>query len=223
MQIEWYGQSAFRLSSARETVFIDPFGDLSQIAGGRGVLFDYPPITGVSADLLLVTHEHFDHNYVETIGGDHTILRSTAGRLDSPIGEVTAIASEHDEAAGTERGPNTIFVFMLEDLRVCHFGDFGQSTLRDEQAAAIGPVELLILPVGDGPTIGAGQAQAIVERLRPRWVVPMHYRTARIDFLEPADAFLELSAHVQRLPTAIFDTAALPTEDEPIAIVPAAP
>lgn len=106
---------------------------------------------------------------------------------------------------------------------MCHFGDFGQSTLREEQAAAIGPVELLILPVGDGPTIGAGQAQAIVERLRPRWVVPMHYRTPRISFLEPADGFLELSAHVQRLPAAVFDTAALPAEDEPIAVVPAAP
>jgi L-ascorbate metabolism protein UlaG (beta-lactamase superfamily) len=222
MQIEWYGQSAFRLSSARETVLVDPFADLSQLTA-RGMRFDYPPIEGVSADLVLVTHEHMDHNGVETIGGDPTILRSTAGRLESPIGEVTAIASEHDESAGTERGPNTIFVFTLEDLRVCHFGDFGQSTLRDEQAAAIGPVELLILPVGDGPTIGAGQAQAIVERLRPRWVVPMHYRTPRISFLEPADGFLELSAHVQRLPTAVFDTAALPVEDGPVAVVPAAP
>jgi L-ascorbate metabolism protein UlaG (beta-lactamase superfamily) len=222
MQIEWYGQSAFRLSTSRETVAIDPFADLSQLTG-RGMQFDYPPIAGVSADLLLVTHEHMDHNGVEVIGGDPVILRSTAGRLESPIGEVTAIASEHDEAAGTERGPNTIFVFTLEDLRVCHFGDFGQRELRDEQAAAIGPVELLILPVGGGPTIGAEEAQAIVERLRPRWVVPMHYRTPRIGFLETADAFLELCAHVERLPGAVFDTEALPVQDAPVAVVPAAP
>jgi L-ascorbate metabolism protein UlaG (beta-lactamase superfamily) len=223
MQVEWYGQSAFRLSSARETVFIDPFGDLSQLAAGRAMRFDYPPIEGVNADLLLVTHEHIDHNWVEPIGGGPAILRSTAGRLESPIGDVTAIASEHDESAGTERGPNTIFLFTLEDLRVCHFGDFGQRALRDEQAAAIGPVELLILPVGGGPTIGADLAHAIVDRLRPRWVVPMHYRTPRIEFLETADAFLELCAHVERLPTAVFDTAALPVEDAPVAVVPAAP
>jgi L-ascorbate metabolism protein UlaG (beta-lactamase superfamily) len=222
MQVEWYGQSAFRLSTSRETVAIDPFADLSLLAG-RGMRFDYPPIEGVSAGLLLVTHEHMDHNGVEAIGGDPVILRSTAGRLESPIGEVTAVASEHDEAAGTERGPNTIFVFSLEDLRVCHFGDFGQRTLRDEQAAAIGHIDLLILPVGDGPTIGAGQAHAIVERLSPRWVVPMHYRTPRISFLETADAFLELSAHVERLPSAIFDTVALPLQDAPVAVVPTAP
>jgi L-ascorbate metabolism protein UlaG (beta-lactamase superfamily) len=174
MRIEWYGQSAFHLSGAEASVAIDPFADLSPLAS-RGMHFDYPAIAGVVADLLLVTHEHRDHNGVEAIGGDPVVLRSTAGRLQSPIGEVTAIASEHDPSAGTERGPNTMFAFTLEDLRVCHFGDFGQRTLREEQAAAIGEVDLLILPVGDGPTIGADGAQAIVDRLRPRWVVPMHY------------------------------------------------
>jgi L-ascorbate metabolism protein UlaG (beta-lactamase superfamily) len=222
MQVEWYGQSAFRLSTSQETVFIDPFGDLSPLAG-RGVQFDYPPIEGVSADLLLVTHEHPDHNGAEVIAGDPVILRSTAGRLQSPIGEVTAVASEHDEAAGTERGPNTIFVFTLEDLRVCHFGDFGQHALREEQVSAIGEVDLLIVPVGDGPTIGAVQAQAVVDRLGPRWVVPMHYRTPRIGFLETADAFLELSAHVERMSGALFETGELPAHDGPVAVVPAAP
>jgi len=222
MQVEWYGQSAFRLSTAEKTVAIDPFADLSQLTG-RGMQFDYPAIEGVSADLLLVTHEHMDHNGVEVIGGDPKILRSTAGKLESPIGEVTAIASEHDEAAGTERGPNTIFVFELDNLRVCHFGDFGQSALRDEQAEAIGRVELLIVPVGGGPTAGARQAAAIVDRLSPRWVVPMHYRTPRIGFLETADAFLELSAHVERLPGAVFDTEQLTVQDGPVTVVPAAP
>ena len=223
MQVEWYGQSAFRLSSAETTVAIDPFGDMSALASSRGMVFDYPLIEGVEAQLLLVTHEHMDHNGVEAIGGDPTILRSTAGKLESPIGEIVAIASEHDEAAGTERGPNTIFVFELDGLRVAHFGDFGQSALREEQAAAIGTVDLLILPVGGGPTIGADGADAIIERLQPRWVVPMHYRTPRIGFLETEEAFLELMGNVERLPGPIFDTAELSVEDVPVAVVPAAP
>jgi L-ascorbate metabolism protein UlaG (beta-lactamase superfamily) len=223
MRVEWYGQSAFRLSTADTTVVIDPFGDMSAMAASRGMQFDYPPIDGVEADLLLVTHEHIDHNGVESIGGDPTILRSTAGKLESPIGEITAIASEHDQAAGTERGPNTIFVFELEGLRVAHFGDFGQSALRDEQAAAIGRVDLLIVPVGGGPTAGASDAAAIVERMSPRWVVPMHYRTPRIGFLETEEAFLELMSHVERLPGPTFETAELPVEDAPIVVVPAAP
>jgi L-ascorbate metabolism protein UlaG (beta-lactamase superfamily) len=223
MQVEWYGQSAFRLSTPDTTVAIDPFAGMSAMAASRGMQFDYPPIDGVEADLLLVTHEHIDHNGVEAIGGDPEILRSTAGRLESPIGEVIAISSEHDETAGTERGPNTIFVFELDGLRVCHFGDFGQSALREEQIAAIGPIDLLIVPVGGGPTAGAQEAAAIVERLSPRWVVPMHYRTARTNFLETEEAFLELMSHVERLPGPSFETAELPVEDAPVVVVPAAP
>jgi L-ascorbate metabolism protein UlaG (beta-lactamase superfamily) len=185
--------------------------------------FDYPPIEGVQAQLLLVTHEHMDHTGVEAITGDPTILRSTAGTLESPIGQVVAIASEHDQAAGTERGPNTIFVFELDGLRVCHFGDFGQSELREEQARAIGKVDLLIVPVGGGPTIGAKGATEIIERLAPRWVVPMHYRTPRIGFLETADAFLELCPHVRRLDGPVFETGELPSAEGPLVVVPAAP
>jgi L-ascorbate metabolism protein UlaG (beta-lactamase superfamily) len=222
MRVDWYGQAAFRLSGADGTVFIDPFGDVSPLAS-RGMQFDYPPIKGVDADLLLVTHEHQDHNGVETVGGNPTILRSNAGRLESPLGEVVAIASEHDEAAGTERGPNTIFAFTLDGLRVGHFGDFGQRELRDAQADAVGQVDLLFLPVGDGPTIGADQAAAIANRLAPKWVVPMHYRTPRIGFLEPADAFLEKMPAVERLSETSFDTDSLTTDDGPRVVVPATP
>ncbi|HTA34696.1 MAG TPA: MBL fold metallo-hydrolase [Solirubrobacteraceae bacterium] len=223
MRVEWYGQSAFHLSGGERPVAIDPFADMSALAAGRGMQFDYPPIVDVAADLLLVTHEHADHNGVEAIAGDPTIVRSTAGTFESPIGEITAIASEHDELAGTVRGPNTIFVFALDGLRVSHFGDFGQRVLREEQAAAVGELDLLIIPVGGGPTIGAAQAALIVERLSPRWVVPMHYRTSRINFLEPVDDFLERFEHVEQLPQPAFDTASLPPTDGPLIVVPAAP
>ncbi|HTU86398.1 MAG TPA: MBL fold metallo-hydrolase [Solirubrobacteraceae bacterium] len=222
MRVDWYGQAAFRCSGPEGTVFIDPFGDMSA-AAAHGVKFEYPAIEGVDADLLLVTHEHSDHNGVEAIGGEPVLLRSTAGRLESPIGEVVAIASEHDEAAGTERGPNTIFVFGLDGLRIAHFGDFGQTSMRDEQAAAIGQVDLVFLPIGDGPTIGAEQAAAIAERLNPRWVVPMHYRTERIGFLEPHDAFTQRMPHVEHLDDTGFDTDALPSDGSPLVVVPAVP
>ena len=222
MHVDWYGQAAFHLRGRDGSVFVDPFGDTSGLAA-RGIHFDYPPIEGVDADLVLITHEHADHNGAETVGGEPVVLRSTAGRLESPVGEVVAIASEHDESAGTQRGPNSIFVFSLDGVRIAHFGDFGQRALRDEQAAAIGQVDLVFLPVGAGPTIGADQAAAIAERLAPRWVVPMHYRTQRIGFLEPADAFLERMEHVHRLDETGFDTESLPSDRSPLVVVPAIP
>src|SRR5436309_6343341 len=106
MQVEWFGQSAFRLVAPEATVFVDPFGDMSGLAA-RGMRFDYPPIRDVQADVLLVTHEHADHNGVDAIAGTPELLRSTAGRLHCAIGEVIAVASEQDDVAGTARGPNT--------------------------------------------------------------------------------------------------------------------
>jgi len=222
MQVEWYGQSAFRLTDGATTVFIDPFDDLGPMAQ-RGLRWDYPAIEGVQADLLLVTHEHLDHNGVGAIAGDPPTLRSTAGRLESPIGEVLAVASEHDAVAGTERGPNTLFAFTLGGRRVAHLGDLGQSDLREEQAQALGDVDLLFVPIGDGPTIGAEQAAAIAGRLSARIVVPMHYRTERIDFLEPVDAFAQSAQRVEPLQSSAFDLDALPSGDGPLVVVPAAP
>jgi L-ascorbate metabolism protein UlaG (beta-lactamase superfamily) len=188
MRIRWYGQSAFLLEG-RQTVAIDPFG-LMRGLEGRGLVFDYPPVAIDRADLLLVTHEHGDHNAVEVVGGDPMTVRSTAGTVPSPIGDVVAIASEHDDAAGTKRGPNTIFRFALDGLAFCHLGDFGQPALRPEQRLAIGDVDVLFMPVGGGPTIGGAAAAALVRELAPKLVVPMHYRTAALNFLDPPDDFL---------------------------------
>jgi L-ascorbate metabolism protein UlaG (beta-lactamase superfamily) len=199
MHIRWFGQSAYLLRGER-SVLIDPFGSAGDSLAARGIEFRYAAVDGVDADLVLVTHEHFDHNYVEGARGNPVVLRSTAGRLESPVGEVVAVASEHDVVAGTERGPNTIFCFTLDGLRVCHLGDFGQPARRAEQRAALGEVDVLFIPVGGGPTIGGAAAAELVREVAPRLVVPMHYRTAAVNFLEPPDAFLDaLGAKVERL------------------------
>ena len=226
MRVRWYGQSAFRLQ-ARDgrSVLIDPFGAVASALAARGLRFEYPPITDATADLVLVTHEHVDHNAVGVVGGAPRVLRSTAGRFASPVGPVLAVAAEHDDVAGTRGGPNTLFAFSLEGRRVCHLGDLGQSALRPEQRAAIGSVDLLFVPVGGRATIGARAAIDVVRQLRPTWVVPMHYRTPAVDFLEPVDAFLEGFRAVYRCAGSTFDTSALPAAepDGPLIVVPAVP
>jgi L-ascorbate metabolism protein UlaG (beta-lactamase superfamily) len=197
--VRWFGQSAFLLSGTKK-VFIDPFGDMSEALRARGGRFDYPPIRGIDADLVLVTHDHADHNQVDAIGGDPAVIHARAGTLESPVGEVIGVASEHDPVAGTRRGHNTIFCFTLDGTRFCHFGDFGQSELRREQREAIGEVEVLFLPVGAGPTVSHDAGAQIVRELAPRVTVAMHYGNEAVDFLEPPDAFLDtLGKDVQRL------------------------
>jgi L-ascorbate metabolism protein UlaG (beta-lactamase superfamily) len=199
VHIRWYGQSAFLLSGGRDKLFIDPFGDMSALRD-RGVDWRYPPIEDVDADLLLLTHDHLDHNAADVIGGDPQIIRS-AGTHESPIGDVVGIASEHDPVAGTQRGSNIIFRFELDGLQVAHLGDFGQPELRPEQRAALRAVDVLFVPVGAGPTIPAARAAQLVREVEPRLVVAMHFRTELVGFLDPPDAFLEaLGGSVERLP-----------------------
>ena len=193
--VRWYGQSAF-LIEGEQSVFVDPFGDLGSAE------FRYRPVEGVEADVLLVTHEHRDHNAVDGIVGDPVVIRSTAGTFDSPVGQVVAVASEHDDVAGTARGPNSIMCLSLGGHLFCHLGDLGQAALRPEQVEAIGGVDVLFLAAGGGPTIGGEAAAAVVRALAPRLVVPMHFRTEAISFLDPPDAFLEaLGAADARLET----------------------
>jgi L-ascorbate metabolism protein UlaG (beta-lactamase superfamily) len=223
MRVEWYGQSAFALVAGSSSVFIDPFGAAMASLGERGMRFKYPAIETGAAELLLVTHEHRDHTGVEVVPGEPLTLRSTPGHHESPLGDVVGIASEHDQVAGTERGSNTIFVFELEGLRVAHFGDFGQARLRREQAQALGRVDLLFLPVGGGPTIDGAAAAEIALGLEPAWVVPMHYRTPRIDFLDTEEGFAAAMPQVRRLDGPTFETADLDRTGAPLAVIPAAP
>jgi L-ascorbate metabolism protein UlaG (beta-lactamase superfamily) len=197
MKIRWFGQSAFLLTGESHRVFIDPFGEISN----PGTVWRYPPIEDVEADLLLVTHDHFDHAHVDAVGGSPVVIRK-AGTHESPVGEVVGIASEHDQVAGTQRGPNTIFRFDLDGVVIAHLGDFGQRALRPEQREALGNVDVLFLPVGGGPTIPQEDAAALVRELAPRLVVPMHYRNEAINFLDPPDAFFTaLGVDPSRVPS----------------------
>jgi L-ascorbate metabolism protein UlaG (beta-lactamase superfamily) len=192
MQVEWYGQSAFALSRRRHDRLHRPFA-----TSGRWRRAACAGSTRRSrasqADLLLVTHEHSRPQRRRRHRRRSADAALDRRRLESPIGEVLAVASEHDAAAGTERGPNTLFAFTSAAGAWPTSATSARPTARGA-GAALGSVDLLFVPIGGGPTIGAEQATAIAARLSARVVVPMHYRTERIDFLEPVDAFAALAA-----------------------------
>jgi L-ascorbate metabolism protein UlaG (beta-lactamase superfamily) len=226
MHVRWYGQSAFLLSEGERRLIIDPFAHGKALAD-RGLRFEYPPIEGVDVDLLLITHEHFDHNNAEAVTGEPHAIRAAAGRFETPLGEVVGIASEHDDSAGTERGANVIYRFALGGLEACHVGDLGQRELRDAQREAIGSPDLLFVPVGGGATMGPAEAATLVRQLAPRIVVPMHYRTDALDFLGPVEPFvdeLDEDVDVVWLDEPEFDASALPDGGASMSLViPRAP
>jgi L-ascorbate metabolism protein UlaG (beta-lactamase superfamily) len=220
IQVRSYGHSAFYLRGSERSVFIDPHGPMRELP----VRFEYPPIRGVTADLLLITHEHPDHNNAEAIETAGHVIRSSAGTHRSPVGEVVSIASEHDPVAGTVLGANTILVFTLDGLRIAHFGDFGQRGLRPEQREAIGAVDLVFVPVGGNDATLDGQAAArLVGELGPSWAIPMHYQTEATDFLEPVDVFTAAIGGAERAGRTITVSAAERAPSAPRCAVLASP
>ena len=155
MTITWLGHACFRLEQGGYSIIIDPYNSVT----------GYPDIQ-TEANAVWCSHGHHDHSY-------------TAGVTLLPAGEdpfmVTEIPSFHDGEGGALRGSNLIRVFEAEGVRVCHLGDLGHR-LSAEQVSAIGPVDVLLVPVGGFYTIGPEDAKAVAEQIGPRCIVPMHYR-----------------------------------------------
>jgi L-ascorbate metabolism protein UlaG (beta-lactamase superfamily) len=201
MKITWLGHACFLVEDAKGTrVITDPFDVDPAAFAGRGLKFAYPSIAGVRADLVLVSHEHFDHNAVGAVSGSPTVIRDPGDYLAAGI-PVRAVASEHDPEGGALRGANLLLRWEMDGLSLCHFGDFGQKALRPEQVEALGKVDILFLPVGGdpqkGPTVDAEGAARIVDVLAPHLIFPMHYATPAVNFLQPVDHFLRLMRRVE--------------------------
>ena len=201
--LTWYGHSAFGLRSSGGTVVLmDPCSDR--------LGYDMPRLR---ADAVTISHEHFDHNAVEKAIGKPLVLRGLSPSkrgwrtIDEQVGDVRirAIPSSHDATKGKERGHNTIFVFETGGLRIAHLGDLGHQPSK-ATLQRIGPLDVVLLPVGGRFTLGAKQATRLVRSLGEGVrVIPMHYKTQGLKLplpLEPSTAFLKRHAgKIRRLKT----------------------
>ena len=187
--ITWLGQSCFLIEAKDVRILIDPFG------GKVGY-----PVQPVKADIVTVSHEHFDHNNVEMAEGSPVVLRGlTKGGADwAKIDyqgkgvKIRTVNVYHDDKQGAQRGKDAIFIYEIGGLQVVHTGDLGHP-LTDEQVKQIGPVDILMLCVGGFYTIGPDEAKTAAKLLKPRILIPMHFKTEDTPNLPigGVDAFLE--------------------------------
>ena len=190
MKIKWNGHASFTITSNDGTVLVtDPYDP-----GGYGGVLKYDTVRD-KADGVIISHDHADHNYAEGLPGSPRILRGAGDINDIRI---KAIETYHDESEGSERGPNVMFVFTVDGTTICFMGDLGHQ-LSKEQIDAVGPVDLLQVPVGGTYTVDADGAAELVEALGPRLVMPMHFKTDKCDLpISDAEAFLSLMSNVKR-------------------------
>ena len=203
MTITWFGQSCFRIETKEGSILIDPF---SPDIGLR------PP--KIKDDLVLVSHEHYDHNNIEGAGSETFIVR-TPGEYEKNGIAVLGIRSFHDKSEGKERGPNTIYVIKSEDMTVCHLGDLGQEKLTEQQVEEIGDVDILMIPVGGNYTINHKEAVGVISEIEPKIVIPMHYKVKGLESdIESADKFVkELGLTPEQADKFKIAKKTLPTEE----------
>jgi L-ascorbate metabolism protein UlaG (beta-lactamase superfamily) len=171
VKVKWLGHSAFLLTASDGTrIITDPY----QPGAFQGAI-SYGPITE-RADFVTVSHNHLDHNHVKGVPGEPKTIRSAGTRKAGAV-TVFGFESFHDSEQGVQRGGNIIFVFEDAGLRVAHLGDLGHVPVK--QAAAMGRVDVLLLPVGGHFTIGPEEARKTVELLAARVIIPMHFATGR--------------------------------------------
>jgi L-ascorbate metabolism protein UlaG (beta-lactamase superfamily) len=191
MRLTYFGHASFLVETGDGTrVILDPYR-----SGAYDGAVKHAPINE-SADVVIATHEHEDHAAAETILGEPRVFvhptSATVGALT-----IKGIQVAHDEAGGSKRGRNTIVVLDDGEVRLVHLGDLGH-LLDKATVEAIGRVDVLIIPVGGFFTIDANEAATVVDSLDPLVVIPIHYKTDRVDFpIAPVDGFLKTQDNVE--------------------------
>jgi len=172
MKVKWLGHASFLITTDKGTkVITDPYGPNERLLYGD---------IKESADVVTVSHDHFDHNNVAAVGGSPKVYRGPAQAEIKGV-KFNGLATFHDESKGKERGNNVIICMEADGIRLCHLGDLGHP-LSDAEVAGLGRVDILLIPVGGFYTIAADVATEVTAKVKPRVAIPMHYKCDKCAF-----------------------------------------
>lgn len=212
MKVKWLGHATFVITSDTGTKIItDPYTPAEKLNYGE---------IKESADVVTVSHDHFDHSNVASVRSNPEVVRGTAEIKGIKF---NGIPTYHDEAQGEQRGSNTIFCFEVNEVKICHLGDLGHQ-LTDKQVAEIGEVDILLMPVGGFYTIDAMVASQVCDQLKPRVIIPMHFKTNKCALpISGVDEFLHGKKDISRLDASEveFRAGELPANTQIIVLKPA--
>lgn len=179
MKIKWWGHATFLITTSdNKKILTDPYNEK----------LPYKKITD-KADYVTVSHDHFDHNAVGLLEGNPEVIKENTGFEDDHI-KFEGISVYHDDAHGNKRGENNIFIITTDEFKIAHFGDLGHE-LEKEQLSKLMDIDILLIPVGGNYTIDAKKAKEIVDEIKPKVILPMHYKTDVLEFpITGVDEFL---------------------------------
>jgi L-ascorbate metabolism protein UlaG (beta-lactamase superfamily) len=170
VRVTYLSHSCFEVQDVDHRVLIDPFfGKENPMA---------PRYTGIP-DIVLVTHEHFDHSGADAFKATVVAPPTLAGKFNKMVvmerGDnrlidgvrVTMIGASHHQS----KYP-TGYVFELGGVRFAHLGDTYLDGVRPLEN-----VDVLFVPIGGFFTMDVEQALAALDIINPDEAIPMHYST----------------------------------------------
>ncbi|MGE5389965.1 MAG: MBL fold metallo-hydrolase [Deltaproteobacteria bacterium] len=193
MKITWLGHASFLIESGDLCIVTDPFAKR----------VGYPIYAG-KADIATVSHDHYDHNAVELLQGQPQVVNQPGEFVIDGV-QINGLDTWHDKKQGKERGRNILFKIETEGISILHLGDLGH-VLSPEMASRLGKIDVLMIPVGGRYTVDAGEAFSIVELLKPRIIIPMHFQTPPCTItLAPVEGFIMKFDRVVKLPYLLLE------------------
>lgn len=214
MQIKYLGHASFLITAENGTrIITDPYQDPDKLGFGK---------IQEQADVLTISHDHFDHNNEKVSRGNPAILKK-AGPSEAKGIKFQGTACYHDEEKGKARGNNIIFCFEVDGMRICHLGDLGHQ-LSDAQVNELGKIDVLLIPVGGLYTIDAKGATQLSDKLKPKVLIPMHFKSVKPGLpIASVDGFIQGKKNVKKMDASALELkpAQLPSPTQIIVLKPA--
>lgn len=159
MTIQWLGHASFRITHEDYSIVIDPYN--SDYING------YPKLC-VRADQVLVSHEHFGHNFRQGV------VLSGRAESESPF-EIETIRVPHDFKMGNWRGFCLIHILKADGLKAVHMGDLGTQLSGGEISKLFG-ADVMMICAGSCTALPSQEAKRVTDEVMPNVIIPMHYR-----------------------------------------------
>jgi L-ascorbate metabolism protein UlaG (beta-lactamase superfamily) len=209
--IEFFGHNFFQITSSKGTKIItDP------VAPG------FYPTPDVAPHAVTVGREHPNHNYVEVAKGKPVILRGLGNygaewnKISTTVRDVLIYSVPVYQQQFGNALKGAAFVFDLGTICIAHLGDLSHK-LTDEQIKAFGKVDIAMIPIGGTFTMPPDTAREVLQQLKPKIAIPMHYResTYLLDMFVKGYPNKYLGTHI-----ATFSKTALPPPTQIVVFTP---
>jgi len=200
MLIKWFGECSFLLQdSLQHKIVTDPCNLYSM-----NMILEYKP--------EVITISHFDFNIKECSSEtDFPIIITEPGNHNLSLVDLIGISSFHDNTLGVKRGANIIYTYTFDNMRVCHLGHLGH-ILSEKVLTALGPIDILFIPIGGHFTLDSETAAHLVRLINPKIIIPMYYKTYTSSYyLDGCTDFITSMDSIIKLNDDLLDTDSLKT------------